>query len=84
MFTFLWLIVTTVSGYFTGGHFNHNWLGAIIGFVVGFLVWIAIRLGSGDSVGDIFDSIGDLSDAFGSDGFGDSGGFGGGDGGSCD
>lgn len=74
MFTFLWLCIATILGYLGGDHWmNAPWIGACIGFVIGFALWAAVRLNSGDSVGELFDSIGD---GFSSDSFGDGGGFG--------
>ena len=67
MMTLLWLVFTTILGYFIGQHwFNEVENIEIISSVIGFVIGLLIRFGAGEALGD---SIGDF----------DGGDFGGGD-----
>lgn len=64
MWTALLIVSTTALGYYLGGHYPdthgefHQYLGAIVGFIVGTLVRFG-GSGVGEGIGDAFDGFGD-------------------------
>jgi hypothetical protein len=63
MLTILWLSITTISGYWIDHIWfleSADWIGTLIGFAIGVILWLLTHGGPGSGIGDAFSGFDDF------------------------